>query len=73
MSRVPSSLDRFSDPLTPMNYSGPPTSLPMLLSRLKMKGKPKSVQRAAVEEWLKDNKPLVGLAVGLELEYGIIV
>ncbi|WP_257822210.1 hypothetical protein [Corynebacterium sp. zg254] len=45
----------------------------MLLSRLKMKGKPKSVQRAAVEEWLKDNKPLVGLAVGLELEYGIIV
>lgn len=58
MRRVPTSLDRFSDPLTPMNYSGPPTNLPMLLSRLGVKGKPKAEQRAAVEEWLKDNEPI---------------
>lgn len=60
MIRVPSSSDRFSDPLTPMNYSGPPPNLPMLLSRLEVQGKPHAVQRAAVAKWLKSNTP-VGL------------
>ena len=60
MIRVPSSSDRFSDSLTPMNYSGPPTNLPMLLSRLWVRGKPHAVQRAAVAKWLKSNTP-VGL------------
>lgn len=60
MIRVPSSSDRFSDSLTPMNYSGPPTNLPMLLSRLGVRGKPHAVQRAAVAKWLKSNTP-VGL------------
>lgn len=58
MSRGVSSLDRFSDPLTPMGYSGPPTNLPILLSRLGVKGQPVAVQRAAVEEWLEHNEPI---------------
>lgn len=58
MSRVQSSLDRFSDPLTPADYSGPPTNLSMLLSGLGLRGKSKAVQRAAVEKWLEDNEPI---------------
>lgn len=68
MSRIQSSLDRFSDSLTPMNYSGPPTNLPMLLSRLGVKGKPQAMQRVAVAEWLKNNTPVGLLPFELEDE-----
>lgn len=68
MSRIQSSLDRFSDALTPMDYSGPPTNLPMLLSRLGVRGKPQDTQRAAVSEWLKSNTPVGLLPFELEDE-----
>lgn len=56
-SRIPSSMDRFSDPLTPMNYDGPPTNAAILFKRLGVRGKPFSVKKKAVAEWLKENEP----------------
>lgn len=55
--RALSSLDRFSDPLTPMNYGGPPTNVPMLCKRLGVRGKPFDEKKKAVRDWLGSNEP----------------
>ncbi|MBZ8178360.1 hypothetical protein GP475_08665 [Corynebacterium poyangense] len=64
----PSSLDRFSDDLTPMDRQGRPNCLPILLEELDVIGEPLSVKKKAVAEWLKENEPLLPLLDELEDE-----
>ncbi|WP_155994085.1 hypothetical protein [Corynebacterium vitaeruminis] len=50
--------ERLWDNLSVRKPGDPPTNLPALLNDLGVKGKPAVEQRAAVEEWLKDNEPI---------------
>ncbi|MGZ7497098.1 hypothetical protein ACXM2N_08435 [Corynebacterium sp. ZY180755] len=50
--------ERLWDNLGIRKLGGHPTNLPALLDDLGVKGKPKAEQRAAVEEWLRDNEPI---------------
>ncbi|WP_155895121.1 hypothetical protein [Corynebacterium vitaeruminis] len=50
--------ERLWDNLGVRKPGDPPTNLPALLNDLGVKGKPAVEQRAAVEEWLKDNEPI---------------
>lgn len=65
--------ERLWDDLGVRKPGDPPTNLPALLDDLGVRGKPEAEQRAAVEEWLKENNPIGALVVDLELDYGIVV
>ncbi|AHI21480.1 hypothetical protein [Corynebacterium vitaeruminis] len=64
---------RFWDELAIRKPSDPPTNLSELLEDLGIEDSSRSVQRATVEEWLKDNEPIGALVVDLELDFGIII
>ncbi|CAB0543253.1 hypothetical protein CIP107517_00693 [Corynebacterium diphtheriae] len=66
-----SATDRFSDDLTPANFDGPPSNLPMLLDSLGVSGEPDVSQITAVRNWLKTNTPRGLLSMQLK-RYGFV-